>query len=129
MATAMLYYRTPATLSDTLNATTIIELRDNFPLQVLEFLVPDNILEAIKFVYQNNITNVRAPNSEGVRRINKQENGLSGIQLTINGVFRNLKTINADIAKLKDMMTRKQLDEKHVVGIIGLYHQMHQNLL
>ncbi len=116
---AKLYIRTLTTLSDTVNATTPTELETNFEAQVLTFLVPDNILEAVKFVYQNNISNIIAPNSEGVRRINKQENGLRGIQLTINGVFRNPKTISDDIAKLRTFMTIKQLDLKHVQGIVG----------
>lgn len=130
MPTALLYSRSDGngvapfnvpTLSDTVGATTPELLLTNHPLQVLEFDFPDNVLEGINFNYQNNITSIPAPNSEGIKRINKVENGLKSLTLVINGVFRNNKTINADIAILKDMATRSQVDLKHVAGIIGFF--------
>lgn len=109
------------TLSDTVNATTPVELATNFPAQVLSFTFSDNILEGANFTYTNNITDIPAPLSNGTRRINKQENGLSGITLSINGVFDNPKTLNSDIAKLKLISSRVQLDAKHIYGKIGFY--------
>lgn len=126
MATAVLYYRTTSTLSDNAlypnpssDYTTFIT---NMPsTQVLEFDFPENILEGIKFSYQNNVINLPAPNNDGVKLINKQENGLRGVDLTINGVLRNPKTINADITTLKRMATLSQIDTKHIYGIVGFY--------
>lgn len=130
MPTAFLYMRSDgtdtapfnvATLSDTTNATDPVELQANFPLQVLDFTFSDNVLEGIDFTYSNNITDITAPLSDGTRRMNKQENGLGGITLSINGVFSNPKTLNTDIAKLKLIASRVQLDGKHIYGKIGFY--------
>lgn len=123
MPTALLYHRTISTLSDTVGATTPELLLANHASQVLEFDFPENILEGVKFAYENNMSDIPAPNSDGVKKINKQENGLRSIKLTINGVFKNAipSTLNADIAKLKNMAKLSQTDLKHVFGIIGFY--------
>lgn len=130
MPTALLYMRSDgsdtapfnvSSLSDDTGATTPELLATNFPDQVLSFIFDENILEGIDFSYNNNITDISAPLSDGTRRINKQENGLGGISLTINGVFENPKTLNADIAKLKLISSRVNLDPKHIYGKIGFY--------
>ncbi len=121
MPNALLYYRTPSTLSDTVGATTPELLLTNFPNQVLEFIFPENLLEGISFVYENNVISIPAPNSDGVKKISKQENGVRNISLVINGVFKNNKVINTDIGKLKNMAQLSQVDGKHVNGIIGFF--------
>lgn len=123
MPTALIYYRDPDnnTLSDDAGATTPELLATNFPDQVLSFTFSDNVLEGMNFSYVNNITDLPAPLSDGTRRINKQENGLSSVILSINGVFSNPKTLNSDIAKLKLIASRVNLDEKHIYGNVGFY--------
>lgn len=130
MPTALIYMRSDGTdtdpfnvptLSDTAGATTPELLATNFPDQVLSFTFSENVLEGMNFTYTNNITDLPAPLSDGTRRINKQENGLSGVTLSINGVFSNPKTLNTDIAKLKLIASRIQLDAKHIYGKIGFF--------
>jgi len=130
MPTALLYFRASTTsggISDSLRndtgAATPNDLLANFPDQVLEFDFPENVLEGLSFDYKNNVIDIPAPNSEGKRRINKQENGLRGITLTINGVFRNPKPqiLSADIAKLKKMAVLQQVDNDNIFGVIGFF--------
>lgn len=126
MPTALLYFRTDGThpvytASTTSDAVSVSQLLSIYPDQVLEFDFPENILEGMRLNYDNNVISIPAPNSEGVKLINKQENGLRGIELTINGVFKNPKTLSTDIAKLKNMATMSQIDSKHIYGIVGFY--------
>lgn len=121
MARALLYYRTLTTLSDTVGAETPADLLANHDSQVLEFDFPDNLLEGTRFSYKNNIVNIPAPTGDGTRKISKIDNGLRSISLVIRGVFKNDKTINADITKLESIASRKQTDGKHVYGIIGFF--------
>ncbi len=123
MVDAILYYRTLTTLSDTVGATTPILLATNHPTQALSFVFSDNVLEGTRWDYQNNVTSIPAPNSDGIKRVNKQENGMRSSMLVINGVFRNPtpNALNADIAKLRTMASLKQIDDKHVFGVIGFF--------
>ena len=123
MPTALLYFRDSNSLRDDTGAATPDDLLANFSDQVLEFDFPENVLEGLSFDYKNNVIDIPAPNSEGKRRINKQENGLRGITLTINGVFRNPnpQILSADIAKLKKMSVLQQLDDDNIFGIIGFF--------
>jgi hypothetical protein len=126
MPTALLYFRTDGThpvytASTTSDAVSVSQLLATYPDQVLEFDFPENILEGMKLSYDNNVVNIPAPNSDGVKLINKQENGLRGVELVINGVFKNPKTINTDITKLKNLATMSQVDSKHIYGIVGFY--------
>ena len=125
MPTAFLYYRTNSTLrgvtypNPSLDETTFLA---NMPsAQVLEFNFPDNILEGINFEYTNNVIDIPIANSDGVKRIAKQENGLRSIHVTINGVFKNPKSINNDISKLKNMAKTSQIDDDNIYGVIGFY--------
>ena len=68
--------------------------------QKLVFTFPDNVLEGIQDVYQNNIIDLPVPISDGTRRINKQENGLTQKTITINGIFKN-PDIDDDVKKLE----------------------------
>ena len=131
MVNAILYYRTPSTLSDTAGATTPELMLANHPTQSLSFNFPDNILEGVKLTYVNNVTNIPAPNSDGIKRVNKQENGMRSMSIVINGVFKNVvntPVVNADIQKLTSFASQKQIDGKHVHGIIGFYSPNAPNL-
>lgn len=123
MPTALLYFRDSNSLRDDIGAATPDDLLANFPSQVLEFDFPENVLEGLSFDYRNNVIDIPAPNSEGQRRINKQENGLRGITMTINGVFRNPKPqiLSADIKKLKDIAVIQQVDDDNIFGVIGFF--------
>ena len=122
MANAILYYRTLNTLSNTTNATTPSALNTNFASQCLEFTFSDNLLEGLSFDYQNNILDIPVPNSSGTRKINKQENGLKSITITINGRFKKPSSgLDSDIAILRTMATRSNLDTSHPFGNVGLY--------
>lgn len=123
MPTALLYFRDTNSLRDDVGAATPIDLLANFEPQVLEFDFPENVLEGLSFDYANNVIDIPAPNSEGKRRINKQENGLRGVTLTINGVFRNPKPqiLSADIAKLKKMAALPQIDNDNIFGVVGFF--------
>lgn len=123
MPTALIYFRDTNSLRDDAGAVTPDDLLANFSDQVLEFDFPENVLEGLSFDYKNNVIDIPAPNSDGVKRINKQENGLRGINLTINGVFRNPKPeiLSVDIAKLKKMAVLPQVDTDNIFGVIGFF--------
>ena len=82
MASAILFYRTDGDISgesDTrkkASGSTYYNPADLPSAQKLDFTFPDNVLEGLKESYTNNIIDIPVPNSEGVRRVNKQENGL-----------------------------------------------------
>ena len=124
MASAILFYRTDGSISgesDTrkkASGSTYYDPADLPSAQKLEFTFPDNVLEGLKENYSNNIMDIPVPNSEGVRRINKQENGLKSISVTINGMLKNTQT---DIQKLKTIRQTPQLDPQHPFGRIGFY--------
>ena len=105
MAFALIYYRTDGTLSgeaDTrkgANGSSYYDPTDLPSAQKLEFDFPDNVLESIKDSYVNNIVDIPVPISDGTRRVNKQENGMKSLTLTVSGVFKNPNS-NADILKL-----------------------------
>jgi hypothetical protein len=121
MTDAILYWRTPTTRAD---QYTVANLTSN---QKLTFTVPDNILSSIQFSYQNNVLDIPVPNSNAVRRINKQENGLRSIRLIISGRFKKPldgsgdPMEDTDIQKLIDMSKMSQVDASHPYGIIGFY--------
>ena len=126
MAFALLYYRTDGEISgeaDTRKGASGSTYDDPTDLpagQKLEFDFPDNILEGISDSYSNNVVNIPVPISDGTRRVNKQENGMKSLTLTINGVFKNPNS-NTDIAKLKTIRQTPQLDQAHPFGRIGFY--------
>ena len=124
MASAILFYRTDGEISGETNTrkkasgSTYYDPVDLPSAQILTFTFPDNVLEGISEDYSNNIINIPVPNSEGVRRINKQENGLKSITLKIGGLLKNTQT---DIQKLKAIRQTPQLDLQHPYGRIGFY--------
>ena len=124
MASAILFYRTDGEISgetDTrkkASGSTYYDPADLPSAQILTFTFPDNVLEGVSEDYSNNIINIPVPNSEGVRRINKQENGLKSITLKIGGLLKNTQT---DIQKLKTIRQTPQLDPQHPFGRIGFY--------
>jgi len=124
MASAILFYRTDGDISgesDTrrkASGSTYYDPADLPSAQKLEFTFPDNVLEGLKEDYSNNIMDIPVPNSQGVRRVNKQENGLKYISLSINGMLKNTQT---DIQKLKTIRQTPQLDQQHPFGRIGFY--------
>ena len=126
MASAILFYRTDGSISgesDTRKKASGSTYYDpsavGFPsAQKLDFTFPDNVLEGLSESYSNNIINIPVPNSLGVRRINKQENGLKSITVKISGVLKNTQT---DIQKLKTIRQTPQLDLQHPYGRIGFY--------
>ena len=118
MANAILYYRTPTTRLVDTGYTTPALVLSNAPTQCLEFTFPDNILEGITENYRNNIKKISAPNQEGIRKINIQENGLESYGFTIYGVFK--KDITTGINRIKSFRKLKQVDSYHTYGIFGL---------
>jgi hypothetical protein len=118
MANALLYYRTPSTPVSNPTYDTPAKLLATFPAQCLEFIYPDDILEGITETYRNNIKKIPAPNQDGVRKINIQENGLDSYGFTIHGVFK--KNAGVGIVKLQAFRKIKQVDTTHTYGAFGL---------
>jgi len=92
----------------------------------LTFTFSDNLLEGIDFNYQNNVLDIPVPISTGLRKINKQDNGLKSITLTINGEFKiphsgGAPSLDDDIERLKLMASMVQVDVKHPFGKIGFF--------
>ena len=124
MANAILFYRTDSTIGSEIDTrkkasgSTYYNPTALPSAQKLDFTFPDNVLEGLKESYTNNIIDIPVPNSEGVRRVNKQENGLKSVSLMINGMLKNTQT---DIQKLKTIRQTPQLDAQHPFGRIGFY--------
>lgn len=121
MADALFFYRTQATriwANPPTNTIPLIPDPNNLPLaQKLQFTLPDELLESIKFIHENNIKDAPVSNPSGVRKINKQDNGLQGVTLTFIGRF---KDASADIDKIKAFAKRLQVEGQfHQFGIFG----------
>ncbi|MDC3257187.1 hypothetical protein OAU44_00265 [bacterium] len=123
MTDAILYYRTPTSTRTNYALPTTA----GFPTaQKLTFTFSDNLLEGVDFNYQNNVLDIPVPISTGLRKINKQDNGLKSIILTINGEFKIPKSggapaLDDDIGRLKSMASMVQVESKHPFGKIGFF--------
>ena len=84
--------------------------------QILKFTLPTEILEGVSMAYENNIKDSPVSEPDGVRRINKQDNGLSGITYTFNGLFKDNAT---DITTLTNMAKRLQVESSTTTGSLG----------
>ena len=112
MADALLFFRQLA------NNSTLVPDPNNLPaFQKLQFTLPDDLLESVSLLYENNIKDAPVSNPSGVRKVNKQDNGLQGLTLTFRGRFRDAST---DIQKIQDFAKRLQVEGTfHQFGIIG----------
>lgn len=109
MADALLFFRT-ITTNALLPAFTD---PDNLPAsQKLIFTLPEELLESVSLVHENNIKDAPVSNPAGVRKINKQDNGLQRLELTFRGRFRDA---SADIQKAQDFAKLLQVE--------GTFHQ------
>jgi hypothetical protein len=98
-------------------------LKTNFPNQVLEFTLPDELLSSVDMTYENNIKDAPISNPDGTRRINKQDNGLNRISFSFRGRF---KDASSDIQKLIDFAVLKQVESSgntnaNQFGVFGFY--------
>jgi len=120
MADAFIYFRLESNSTDKAN----INVPANLPSdQKLVFTLPDELLESVTMLYENNIKDTPISNPDGTRRINKQDNGLNGITFTFRGRF---KDPSVDITKLKDFAVRPQVEASGVAlamefGIFGYF--------
>jgi len=107
MADALLFFRTNGTRKS------IVDDPNNLPaFQKLQFTLPDELLESVSLLHENNIKDAPVSNPSGVRKVNKQDNGLQGLTLTFRGRFRDAST---DIQKIQDFAKRLQVE--------GTFHQ------
>lgn len=113
MVDSILYYRTASSKQGT--TANPSDLPTN---QKLTFTVPAHVLEVVDEVYTNNIIDIPVPISDGTRKINKQDNGLSSYTFTISGVLENATT---DLATLNTLRTAQQVTPEHPFGCIGFY--------
>ena len=123
MADAFIYYRLESNNSDQSAQATPALLKSNFPLQVLEFTIPNELLETVAMVYENNIKDSPVSNADGTRRINKQDNGLNSISFTFRGRFKDVAT---DITRLIQFAVLKQVESSGVTdslefGVFGFF--------
>ena len=107
MADALLFFRTQPTRAG------LVPNPDDLPTaQKLIFTLPEELLESVSLIYENNIKDAPVSNPAGVRKINKQDNGLQQLQLTFRGRFRDAST---DIEKAQDFAQLLQVE--------GAFHQ------
>lgn len=114
MADALLFYRTIGTQI----ANTLYTNPNNLPApQKIQFTLPEELLESISLVYENNIKDSPVSNPAGKRVINKQDNGLNGFTLTFAGRFRDAST---DISKIQTFAKLLQVEGQfHQYGKFG----------
>jgi len=117
MADAFIYYRLESNSSHKEGAsTTPALLATNFPAQVLKFTLPDELLESVQMVYENNIKDAPVSEPDGTRRINKQDNGLLGIRYTFRGRF---KDASGDITNLINFSKMLQVESTTATNALG----------
>lgn len=114
MADALLFFRTTGTKKSNPTYTD----PNNLPIgQKLQFTLPEELLESIMLVHENNIKDSPVSNPAGARRINKQDNGLNGLTLTFRGRFRDA---SFDISKIQNFAKQLQVEGQfHQFGIFG----------
>jgi len=107
MADALLFFRTLVT------NLFLVPNPDDLPTsQKLIFTLPEELLESISLLYENNIKDAPVSNPAGVRKVNKQDNGLQQLTLTFRGRFRDA---SVDIQKVQDFAKLLQVE--------GIHHQ------
>ena len=132
MADAFIYYRLKANNTDVTatypNPNVSTSARNTFVTnmeanhntapnaQILRFTLPTEILEGVRMAYENNIKDSAVSEPDGVRRINKQDNGLNSITYTFNGLFKDNAT---DINTLTNMAKRLQVESTTTTGALG----------
>ncbi len=122
MADALLFFRTLATFKwldspDNLIPATNFNPDDLPSDQKLIFTLPEDLLESVSLLYENNIKDAPVSNPVGARKINKQDNGLQQLQLTFKGRFRDAST---DIEKIQSFAQKLQVEGVfHQFGIFG----------
>ncbi len=85
--------------------------------QKLEFDLPDDLLESVSMIYENNVKDAPVSNPSGVRKINKQDNGLQQLSLTFRGRFKDQAS---DIITIQRFARRLQVEGQfHQFGIFG----------
>lgn len=117
MADAFIYYRLASNSSNKEGASnTPALLKTNFPSQVLEFTLPDELLESVSMMYENNVKDSPVSEPDGTRRINKQDNGLMGIRFTFRGRFREA---SSDITTLISFAKILQVESTTATNALG----------
>lgn len=122
MADALLFFRTFGTKKWNNPPTNTIPSSffdpNNLPIgQKLQFTLPEELLESISLVHENNIKDSPISNPAGVRKIQKQDNGLQGLTLTFVGRFRDA---SFDITKIQNFTKMLQVEGQfHQFGIFG----------
>ena len=102
--------------SESARNTFVTNMETNHPTQILKFTLPTEILEAVTMVYENNMKDSPVSEPDGVRRINKQDNGLSSVKYTLRGLFKDNAT---DITTLRNMAKRLQVESTTNTGSLG----------
>ena len=133
MADAFIYYRLKSNNTDntattpnggypdpngstTARNTFVTNMETNHSAQILRFTLPTEILEGVTMVYENNMKDSPVSEPDGVRRINKQDNGLSSVKYTLKGLFKDNAT---DITTLRNMAKRLQVESTTNAGSLG----------
>ena len=132
MADAFIYYRLQSNNTDfdlsnnpnypdpntstTARNTFVTNMEANHSTQILKFTLPNELLESVTMDYENNIKDAPVSEPDGVRRINKQDNGLSYIRYTFRGRFKDSAT---DLTTLMNMAKRLQVESTTDLDALG----------
>jgi len=109
MTNALIFFRTQATAK----SVPAFQDPENLPSdQKLDFDLPDDLLESVSMVYENNIKDAPVSNPAGVRKINKQDNGLQQLTLTFRGRFKD---------QASDLITLQRFSRQ--LQVEGVFHQ------
>ena len=114
MTNALIFFRDEGTKKTNPNFTDPSDLP---PFQQLEFDLPEDLLESVSMVYENNIKDAPVSNPAGVRKVNKQDNGLQQLALTFRGRFKDQAF---DIITLQRFSRQLQVEGQfHQFGVFG----------
>lgn len=114
MADALLFWRDEGSKKTNPNFTDPNDLPAD---QKMVFTLPEELLESVSLVHENNIKDAPVSNPAGVRKVNKQDNGLQGLTLTFRGRF---KDPSFEITQSQRFARKLQVENNfHQFGIFG----------
>jgi len=115
MVNALIFFRLEPTAK---SVPAFADPNDLPPTQKLEFEFPEaELLETVQLLHENNIKDASVSNPLGVRKINRQDNGLQQFQLILRGRF---KDPSVDVEQAQRFARRLQVEGNfHQFGVFG----------
>ena len=117
MTEALIFYRTD-TAPDS-KKSTIPDPHNLAAGQRLNFVLPDNVFQAIEEYYRNNNKKFPIPTAKGnIKKIGVSPAGMKGYNRKVRGYFKG--SASASITKIRAFRKVQQVDDFHEFGRFGM---------